>query len=83
MFKDITIVQSKYRKKQIEPKGYWHFAWHFKYKGDKYGNIIDNCKRDDNIFGAWRGLTDRKLTCDVQIAMLEIMLETMKKLAKK
>ena len=88
MFKDITIVQSKYNKKQLEPKYYWHFAWHFKYRGSKYGNIVDNVKRDNNIFGtsflgAFNTDPDRKLTCDVQILMLENMLEAMKGLREK
>lgn len=87
MFKDITIVQGKGNKKQLEPEYYWHFGWRFKYKGCKYGNMVDNVKRDGifgtSFLGAFSADPKKKLTCEKQILLLENMLEAMKRLRGK
>ena len=68
-FKNIKIYQSK--GKDYKEKDYWSFGWKFEYKGEKYGNFIDNISR-----------IKEKLDYENQIAMLKLMILSMKKLTK-
>ena len=85
MFENIRIIKNK---AETEPKHYWSFGWSFEYKGEEYGTFVDNVKRDNNIFGtSFLGIfsadPNKKLTCEIQILMLEEMLKSMKGLIKK
>lgn len=87
LFRDIKIEQNKHNKKQFKPEGYWNFGWSFKYKSYNCGNTVDNVKRDNNIFatsflGIFSADPKKKLTCEIQILMVEDMLKAMKRLRK-
>lgn len=63
-FKNIKIYQSK-------GKDYWSFGWKFEYKGEKYGNFIDNGSSSR---------TNEKLDCENQTAILKVMILAMEKI---